>query len=87
MKLKYLGSKNNLEDKLILDRIPRKESRKDFPRFNFNGLDIWNAYEFSFLLKGVPKIIVLEISIPSDSQYTVESKSMKLFLILNPLRS
>tara|TARA_Y100001980_G_C14467286_1_gene248108 strand:+ start:213 stop:920 length:708 start_codon:yes stop_codon:yes gene_type:complete len=80
VKLKYLGSKNNLADKLILDRIPRKESRKDFPRFNFNGLDIWNAYEFSFLLKGVPKIIVLEISIPSDSQYTVESKSMKLFL-------
>ena len=32
------------------------------------------------MLNDKPKIVVLEISIPADSKYTIESKSMKLFL-------
>ena len=80
MKPKYLGKHNSLSRNSSLDRISRKESRKDFSEFESYGLDIWNAYEFSFLLNGKPKIIVLEISIPSNSKYTIESKSMKLFL-------
>ena len=80
MNPKYLGKHNSLSRNSSLDRISRKESRKDFNEFESYGLDIWNAYEFSYLLNGKPKIIVLEISIPSNSKYTIESKSMKLFL-------
>ena len=80
MKPKYLGEHNSLLKSFSLDRISRKESRKDFNKFESYGQDIWNAYEFSYLLNGKPKIIVLEISIPSNSKYTIESKSMKLFL-------
>ena len=80
MKLKYLGKQKLASRNLTLDRISRKESRKHFNKFESYGLDIWNTYEFSYLLNGKPKIIVLEISIPSNSKYTIESKSMKLFL-------
>ena len=80
MKSKYLGKHNSLSRNPSLDRISRKEARKDFNGFESYGLDIWNAYEFSYLLNGKPKIVVLEISIPSNSKYTIESKSMKLFL-------
>ena len=45
------------------------------------GKDIWNAYEFSYLDKDLnPHLNVLEIIIPSTSEKTVESKSMKLYL-------
>jgi Uncharacterized protein conserved in bacteria len=80
VKPRYLGKHNPLSRNFSLDRISRKESRKDFNEFESYGLDIWNAYEFSYLLNGKPKIVVLEISIPSNSKYTIESKSMKLFL-------
>ena len=80
MNPKYLGKHNSLSRNSSLDRISRKESRKGFNKFESYGLDIWNAYEFSYLLSGKPKIVVLEISIPSNSKYTIESKSMKLFL-------
>jgi len=80
VKPKYLGKHNSPSRNSSLDRISRKESRKDFSEFESFGLDIWNAYEFSYLLNGEPKIVVLEISIPSNSKYTIESKSMKLFL-------
>jgi len=80
VKSKYLGKHNSLPRNPSLDRISRKEARKDLNGFESYGLDIWNAYEFSYLLNGKPKIVVLEISIPSNSKYTIESKSMKLFL-------
>ena len=80
MKPRYLGQNNSPSSKFLLDRIPRKESRKDFNKYKSYGLDIWNAYEFAYLLNDKPKIVVLEISIPADSKYTIESKSMKLFL-------
>ncbi len=80
MKPKYLGKQNSLSRSFSLDKISRKKSREDFNKFKSYGLDIWNAYEFSYLLNGKPKLIVLEISIPSNSKYTIESKSMKLFL-------
>jgi len=79
VKPKYLG-KQNLSRNLTLDKISREESRKDYNKFESYGVDIWNAYEFSYLLNDKPKLIVLEISIPSNSLYTIESKSMKLFL-------
>ena len=82
MKPKYLGNQRALSRDITLDKISRGETRKNLNKFDskFYGLDFWNAYEFSFLLRGKPKIIVLEITIPSDSEFTIESKSMKLFL-------
>ena len=61
MKPKYLG-KQNLSKNLTLDKISREESRKDYNKFKSYGVDIWNAYEFSYLLNGKPKLIVLEIN-------------------------
>jgi 7-cyano-7-deazaguanine reductase len=47
----------------------------------FFGIDIWNAYELSWLnLKGKPQIGVAEFHIPADSPYMIESKSFKLYL-------
>ena len=47
----------------------------------FFGLDYWNAYEFSYLnSKNLPVIEALEIKIPMHSAFTVESKSLKLYL-------
>ena len=80
MKPRYLGQNNSHSSKFLLDRILRQEGRKDLNKYKSYGLDIWNAYEFAYLLNDKPKIVVLEISIPADSKYTIESKSMKLFL-------
>ena len=44
-------------------------------------MDYWNAYEFSYLnSKNLPVIEALEIKIPMHSAFTVESKSLKLYL-------
>lgn len=47
----------------------------------FIGLDIWNAYEVSWLnLRGKPQIALITFQIPADSPNIVESKSFKLYL-------
>ena len=47
----------------------------------FFGIDIWNAYEVSWLnLRGKPQIAVVSFTIPADSPNIVESKSFKLYL-------
>jgi 7-cyano-7-deazaguanine reductase len=47
----------------------------------FFGIDIWNAYEVSWLnLRGKPQIAILSFMIPADSPNIVESKSFKLYL-------
>ncbi|MBV1871994.1 MAG: NADPH-dependent 7-cyano-7-deazaguanine reductase QueF [Gammaproteobacteria bacterium] len=47
----------------------------------FQGVDIWNAYELSWLeLTGKPVVAVAEIKVPASSPYMVESKSLKLYL-------
>ena len=44
-------------------------------------MDYWNAYEFSYLnSKNLPVIEAVEIKIPMQSAFTVESKSLKLYL-------
>jgi len=71
-------------DPTLLHPIPREGTRKsigykdDVP---FVGIDIWNAYEFSTLLKnGQPTSFMLRIGYDSDSKNIVESKSLKLYL-------
>lgn len=46
----------------------------------FTGFDIWHCYEASFLVKGFPVNGLLKIKIPATSPFTVESKSLKLYL-------
>ena len=65
----------NLKGKNLLDKIKRK-------KFNIAyGVDIWNVYDFLYLDKNkIPTLKVLEILIPASSTFTIESKSMKLYL-------
>jgi len=47
----------------------------------FKGVDIWNAYELSWLNdKGKPMVAVGEFIFPCESPNIVESKSLKLYL-------
>ncbi|WP_407296832.1 NADPH-dependent 7-cyano-7-deazaguanine reductase QueF [Stutzerimonas zhaodongensis] len=47
----------------------------------YNGVDIWNCYELSWLLpSGKPVVAIGEFSIPADSPNIIESKSFKLYL-------
>jgi len=47
----------------------------------FQGTDIWNAYEISWLnSKGKPVARLAEFRLPADSANIVESKSFKLYL-------
>ena len=78
MKTSFLGNKSRTIKKSgrnLLDAITR-------PKENINhGTDIWNVYDFMYLDKNkIPALNVLEISIPSKSDFMIESKSMKLYL-------
>jgi 7-cyano-7-deazaguanine reductase len=73
----------------LLFPIPRSLKRKEigilaelpFPELPFQGYDLWNAYEVSWLnLKGKPVVAVGEWIIPCDSPNLIESKSLKLYL-------
>jgi len=47
----------------------------------FQGYDIWNAYEMSWLnTKGFPQVAVGEFRVPAESANLIESKSFKLYL-------
>ena len=47
----------------------------------FQGYDIWNAYEMSWLnSKGLPQVAVGEFRVPAASANLIESKSFKLYL-------
>lgn len=67
----------------ILVAIPRDENRVPYGITSdvFIGYDVWNCYEVSFLNKnGVPNLCIAKISYGSDSEFIVESKSLKLYL-------
>ena len=77
MKTKFLGKANKLKKtgKNLLDNIPRIKKDIKF------GFDIWNVYDFMHLDRNkIPHLAVLEIIIPSNSDFIIESKSMKLYL-------
>lgn len=67
----------------ILVAVPRIENRT---AYNISdaimlGQDDWYAYECSTLSEnGVPEYFALMISYPSNSEFIVESKSLKLYL-------
>jgi 7-cyano-7-deazaguanine reductase len=70
----------------LLFQIPRSENRlklniKQDQALPFVGVDIWNAFELSWLnAKGKPQIALAEFQIPADSPNMIESKSFKLYL-------
>lgn len=69
----------------LLFPIPRQEKRDELGmalnNLPFVGLDIWTAFEVSWLnLKGKPVVAIAEFAFPADSEYLIESKSFKLYL-------
>ena len=64
--------------------VPRKDARKTLGLSGplpFSGVDIWNAYELSWLDgRGKPCVAAGEIFFPSSSENIIESKSLKLYL-------
>src|SRR5579863_6435335 len=47
----------------------------------FTGMDVWNAYELSWLnKKGKPVAALAEFVFPCESPNLIESKSFKLYL-------
>lgn len=47
----------------------------------FFGVDIWNAYELSWLnMRGKPQVAIASFTVPADSPNIIESKSFKLYL-------
>tara|TARA_B110000971_G_scaffold180922_1_gene187546 strand:- start:969 stop:1886 length:918 start_codon:yes stop_codon:yes gene_type:complete len=67
----------------LLVKIPRVLNREGYKLTGkeFRGVDVWNAYEVSAITtKGQPVAGMLKIVCPSDSEFHVESKSIKLYL-------
>src|SRR5205823_14269642 len=68
----------------LLFPIPRQQKRDELGlsgTLPFFGVDIWNAYEVSWLnLRGKPQVAIATITAPADSPNIIESKSFKLYL-------
>ena len=68
----------------VLAAVARSAAREaigigtDLP---FQGMDIWNAWELSWLAEsGRPIVATAVITVPADSTNIIESKSLKLYL-------
>jgi len=82
-----LGETSAYPDKYApdaLSAISRADSRdtlgltRELP---FHGVDIWNAWELTWLGPGnCPIVATAELRVPADSPNIVESKSLKLYL-------
>ena len=70
----------------VLFPIPRATQRAAIGigpaiRPPFHGVDIWNAYELSWLdARGKPEVALAEFRVPATTPNIVESKSFKLYL-------
>ena len=67
----------------LLVKVPRYLNREGYGLTDkdFVGVDTWNCYEVSAITKkGLPVAGMLKIVCPSNSEYHVESKSIKLYL-------
>jgi 7-cyano-7-deazaguanine reductase len=71
-------------DSSLLVGIPRLLAREAFnlgEELPFNGVDIWNYYEVSWLNQnGKPCVKIVQLIVPADSENIIESKSLKLYL-------
>jgi 7-cyano-7-deazaguanine reductase len=82
-----LGKKTQYQgvyDPGILFPVARASSRKALglsDPLGFDGVDLWNAYELSWLDgAGKPHVTIAQFTIPCQSPYIIESKSFKLYL-------
>jgi len=68
----------------LLFPIARQQKREEIGiagTLPFFGIDIWNAYELSWLnLRGKPQVATATFMVPADSPNIIESKSLKLYL-------
>ncbi|WP_266171992.1 NADPH-dependent 7-cyano-7-deazaguanine reductase QueF [Dyella subtropica] len=68
----------------LLFPIPRSIKREEIgvgEPLPFYGVDIWNAYELSWLdARGKPVVALAEFRVPATSPNIIESKSFKLYL-------
>lgn len=68
----------------LLYAIERQKKRQEIAvpsPLPFDGVDIWNAYELSWLnKKGKPQVAMAEFFVPCTSPRLIESKSFKLYL-------
>jgi len=68
----------------LLCPIPRQLKRDELglpETLPFHGVDIWNAYELSWLTpQGKPVVAMGEFRVPCESPNLIESKSIKLYL-------
>lgn len=84
----HLGKKSEGSDNYnpnLLVAIPRCENRKQYEILDDNlpfvGYDIWHAYEFSAMSEnGIPVTRLLKLKYNCNSEFLVESKSLKLYL-------
>lgn len=71
-------------DPSLLFPIPRAGKRAEIgvaEPLPFLGVDIWNAYELSWLdPRGKPMVALAEFRVPAASPNIIESKSFKLYL-------
>jgi 7-cyano-7-deazaguanine reductase len=72
-------------DVSLLFRIPRSENREHYgleaERLPFVGVDVWNCYEVSFMTdNGLPVSRMMKLIYSCESDFLVESKSLKLYL-------
>ncbi|AGF46740.1 7-cyano-7-deazaguanine reductase [Candidatus Kinetoplastibacterium desouzaii TCC079E] len=64
----------------ILFPICRK-NHIEIPHISYEGFDLWNAYELSWLNKnGKPEIAIGKFQFPCNSKNIIESKSLKIYL-------
>ena len=85
---KFLGKKTDGAEVYNPDlpvAVPRAENRLRYginpEKLPFEGVDVWHAYEFSALTKyGMPVTRVLKLRYSCESDFIVESKSLKLYL-------
>jgi len=82
-----LGKPSSYSDRYdasLLFPMPRAEKRSELGltgTLPFFGMDIWNAYEVSWLnQRGKPQVAIASLLVPADTPSMVESKSMKLYL-------
>lgn len=62
-------------------RQPKRDELGIGGTLPFFGIDIWNAYEVSWLnLRGKPQVAIASVTVPADSPNIIESKSFKLYL-------
>lgn len=62
-------------------RAPQRAALGLSERLPFHGVDLWNAYELSWLdARGKPRVMLAELRVPADSPNLIESKSLKLYL-------